>query len=58
MTLQRISEAVYVGLCHKIGTSQQVAIRRDIMDIKELIEHKVARTEKNAIIKALSGIQT
>ena len=49
MTQKRISEAVYVGLCLKIGTSQQVAIRRDIVDIKELIEHKVARTENNVM---------
>ena len=50
MTLQRKSEEVFVGLCHKIGTSQQVAIRRDIVDIKELIEHKVDRTEKNVMM--------
>ena len=48
MTQNRISEAVYVGLCLKIGTPQQVAIRRDIVDIKELIGHK-ARTEKNVM---------
>ena len=49
MTQKRISEAVYVWLCLKKGTPQQVAIRRDIVDIKELIEHKVARTEKNVM---------
>nr|XP_034322929.1 uncharacterized protein LOC105346791 isoform X1 [Crassostrea gigas] len=30
------SESVYVGMCHKIGTPQQVASRRDIVDIWEL----------------------
>ena len=55
MALQRISESVYVGLCLKIGTSQQVAIRRDFVDIRELIEHKIARTEKNETHVMLSG---
>nr|XP_022298638.1 uncharacterized protein LOC111107646 [Crassostrea virginica] len=44
MAVQTISESVYVGLCLKIGTPQQVAIRRDVVDIKELLEHKVIRT--------------
>ena len=34
MALQTISESVYVGLCFKIGTPQQVAISRDVADIK------------------------
>ena len=55
MTLQRISEAVFVGLCNKIGTPQQVAIRRDIVDIKELLEHKIEKTDKNGVITMLSG---
>nr|XP_022308596.1 uncharacterized protein LOC111114542 [Crassostrea virginica] len=46
MSLQKISESVYVGLCLKIGTPQQVAIRRDVPDITELLEHKVARTDE------------
>ncbi|XP_065943974.1 uncharacterized protein [Magallana gigas] len=32
-----MSESVYVGMCHKIGTPQQVASRRDIVDILELL---------------------
>nr|XP_034322928.1 uncharacterized protein LOC117688747 [Crassostrea gigas] len=31
------SESVYVGMCHKIGTPQQVTARRDIADILELL---------------------
>ncbi|XP_078321146.1 uncharacterized protein LOC111114539 [Crassostrea virginica] len=46
MTLKKISESVYVGLCLKIGTPQQVAIRRDTEDVTELLEHKVARTDE------------
>nr|XP_034322925.1 uncharacterized protein LOC117688744 [Crassostrea gigas] len=34
--VQKMSESVYVGMCNKIGTPQQVASRRDIGDITEL----------------------
>nr|XP_022298644.1 uncharacterized protein LOC111107652 [Crassostrea virginica] len=44
MAVQTISESVYVGLCLKIGTPQQVAIRRDVVDIKELLKHKLTST--------------
>uniref|UniRef100_K1PK04 Uncharacterized protein C3orf59-like protein n=1 Tax=Magallana gigas TaxID=29159 RepID=K1PK04_MAGGI len=46
MALQKMSESVYVGMCHKIGTPQQVAARRDIVDIWELLktQHDVARS--------------
>nr|XP_034322924.1 uncharacterized protein LOC117688743 [Crassostrea gigas] len=35
--VQKLSESVYVGMCRKIGTPQQVASRRDIVDIRELL---------------------
>ena len=53
MALQTLSESVYVGLCLKIGTPQEVAIRRDVIDVKELLEHKVKRTDQ--YVKMLSG---
>lgn len=37
MTIEKISESVYVGMCLRIGTTQQVASRRDIADIKEML---------------------
>lgn len=37
MAVEKISESVYVGMCLKIGTTQQVASRRDIADIKEML---------------------
>ncbi|XP_052697759.1 uncharacterized protein LOC128175910 [Crassostrea angulata] len=40
MALQKMSESVYVGMCHKIGTPQQVAARRDITDIMELFKNQ------------------
>ena len=48
MALQTISESLYVGLCLEVGTSQQLAIRRDVIDITELLEHKVTGTCNNA----------
>eukprot|EP00105_Crassostrea_gigas_P002575 XP_011415148.1 PREDICTED: uncharacterized protein LOC105319340 isoform X1 [Crassostrea gigas] len=39
MAVQRISESVYVGMCLKIGTPQQVASRRDIEDILEMLRN-------------------
>nr|XP_022344730.1 uncharacterized protein LOC111137539 [Crassostrea virginica] len=40
MAIQTISESVYVGLCLKLGTPQQVVIRREFADMSELLEHK------------------
>ena len=42
-----MSESVYVGLCLKLGSPQQVAIRRDVEDVTELLRHKAARTDEN-----------
>nr|XP_022299927.1 uncharacterized protein LOC111108380 [Crassostrea virginica] len=53
MDVQSISESVYVGLCLKLGTLQQVAIRRDVVDIKELLEQKVTST--GCIVMIMSG---
>ncbi|XP_062582332.1 uncharacterized protein LOC134244073 [Saccostrea cucullata] len=39
--IPRLSEVLYVGLCRKIGTPTEVAIRRDVMDIREMIEKPV-----------------
>nr|XP_022340597.1 uncharacterized protein LOC111135131 [Crassostrea virginica] len=50
MAVQTISESVFVGLCLKIGTSQQVAIRRDVYDIFELLENKVTRNKQTFVM--------
>nr|XP_022322567.1 uncharacterized protein LOC111124015 [Crassostrea virginica] len=47
MALQTLSESLYVGLCLKVGTSELVAIRRDVRDITELVEDKVTGTCNN-----------
>jgi hypothetical protein len=33
-----LSEVVYSGLCGKIGTPTEVTIRRDVMDVEEMLE--------------------
>nr|XP_022298625.1 uncharacterized protein LOC111107635 [Crassostrea virginica] len=53
MAVQTISESVYVGLCLKIGTPQQVAIRREVVDIRELLEHKVISNDY--LVRMVSG---
>ncbi|XP_065927919.1 uncharacterized protein [Magallana gigas] len=53
MAVRSISESVYVGMCLKIGTPQQVASRRDIVDLSEmLIDSEVMR---KTYITMLSG---
>ncbi|XP_056016609.1 uncharacterized protein LOC125673972 [Ostrea edulis] len=38
--IQNMSESMFVGLCRKVGTSQQVAMRRDVTDIAEMVKNK------------------
>lgn len=40
MAVQNMSEAVYVGMCHEIGTPQLVTSRRDMLDIMELLQNE------------------
>ncbi|XP_061190188.1 uncharacterized protein LOC133198050 [Saccostrea echinata] len=35
--ISRLSEAVYVGLCHKIGTPTEVRFRREVMETEEVV---------------------
>nr|XP_022324011.1 uncharacterized protein LOC111124946 [Crassostrea virginica] len=53
MALQTISESVYVGLCLKIGTPQQVTIRRDVEDIRELLDQKATKTNQQMLSGSL-----
>ena len=46
---------MYVGLCLKIETPQQVAIRRDVVDIKELLVHKVRSTDYLVTMVSVRG---
>ncbi|XP_061169391.1 uncharacterized protein LOC133178687 [Saccostrea echinata] len=42
-----MSESVFVGLCRKLGTSQLVAMRRDVLDIMYLVMNHSAIDEEN-----------
>ncbi|XP_056016639.1 uncharacterized protein LOC130053423 [Ostrea edulis] len=51
--IQHMSESVFVGLCHTVGTSQLVAMRRDVTDIDEMVWNRVTRSNQNMMM--LSG---
>nr|XP_034303458.1 uncharacterized protein LOC117681752 [Crassostrea gigas] len=51
--IQNISESMFVGLCDKVGTSQQVVIRRETADIKEMVDRRVTRN--NGTVRMMSG---
>jgi hypothetical protein len=39
--IPRLSEAVYAGLCHEVGTLSEVRIRRDVVDTEEVVDRPV-----------------
>nr|XP_034326502.1 uncharacterized protein LOC117689439 [Crassostrea gigas] len=51
--MQRISETVFVMMCQRVGTSQELVIRREVIDIKEVVEKRV--TPNNGVIQMMSG---
>ncbi|XP_065933663.1 uncharacterized protein [Magallana gigas] len=48
-----MSESVFVRMCQIVGTSQQVAIRRETEDIGEVVERRV--TPNDGLIEMISG---
>ncbi|XP_062612492.1 uncharacterized protein LOC134274251 [Saccostrea cucullata] len=50
--IPRLSEVVYVGLCGKIGTPTEVAIRRDVMDIEEMTMKPVYNHKGIAVMQS------
>ncbi|XP_078316899.1 cyclic GMP-AMP synthase-like receptor 2 [Crassostrea virginica] len=51
--LQHLCESVFVRLCQIVGTSVQVAIRRETEDIREMEQRRVS--ENDDVIEMLSG---
>ncbi|XP_052687005.1 uncharacterized protein LOC128166106 [Crassostrea angulata] len=51
--MQHMSESVFVRMCEIVGTSQQVAIRRETEDIREMVERRVMPND--GIIEMTSG---
>nr|XP_011428581.1 uncharacterized protein LOC105329110 [Crassostrea gigas] len=43
MAVQFLSELVYHGMCHEIGTPEEVSYRREILDISEFLGIRVNR---------------
>ncbi|XP_062594956.1 uncharacterized protein LOC134256318 [Saccostrea cucullata] len=46
--IQRISESVFVGLCRIVGTSQLVASRRDMVDIRDTLINQVKKSDETS----------
>ncbi|XP_062591066.1 uncharacterized protein LOC134252579 [Saccostrea cucullata] len=46
------SEVLYVGLCRKIGTSTEVAIRRDVKDMDEMITKAVNNHRGSVVMRS------
>ncbi|XP_052687003.1 uncharacterized protein LOC128166105 [Crassostrea angulata] len=51
--MQHMSESVFVGLCEIVGISQQVAIRRETVDIREMVGRRVKPYD--GIMRMVSG---
>jgi hypothetical protein len=45
-----MSESVFMGLCHIVGMSQQVAMRRELIDIDEMVRNKVATSDEDTMM--------
>ncbi|XP_061166078.1 uncharacterized protein LOC133175000 [Saccostrea echinata] len=45
-----MSESVFVGLCRVIGTSQEVAVRRDLADIREMVINQIRSSDENNVM--------
>lgn len=51
--LQHMSESMFVGMCQMVGTSRQVAIRRETADIEDMLDRQIKTN--NEVIEMLSG---
>ncbi|XP_062614232.1 uncharacterized protein LOC134275966 [Saccostrea cucullata] len=48
--LQHMSESVFIGLCDKLGTSQLVAMKRDVVDMMDMLDNQVRTNDENSVI--------
>ncbi|XP_062572821.1 uncharacterized protein LOC134234793 [Saccostrea cucullata] len=53
--IKHISESVFLGLCCKVGTSQVLAMRKDVMDIRDMVRNQVKTSEETSVM--FSGSQ-
>ncbi|XP_062600415.1 uncharacterized protein LOC134262055 [Saccostrea cucullata] len=49
-TLQLMSESVFMGLCDKLGTSTLVAMRRDVMDIRDMVVNQATTIDEGNVM--------
>ncbi|XP_078340080.1 uncharacterized protein LOC111111374 [Crassostrea virginica] len=49
---QHLCESVFMRLCQIVGTSVQVAIRRETMDIAEMVERRVADNDNGSVMES------
>lgn len=52
MTTHHLSKVLYIGMCEKIGTQRQVALRREVADVEEIIRNQINRSN---VVKMKSG---
>ncbi|XP_062572819.1 uncharacterized protein LOC134234792, partial [Saccostrea cucullata] len=50
IAIERISESVFWGLCCKVGTSKLVVMRRDVMDIGDIVGNQVIGKESSVMV--------
>ncbi|XP_061166129.1 uncharacterized protein LOC133175050 [Saccostrea echinata] len=48
--IQHMSESVFMGLCHEVGISQLVAMRRDVVDIIDMVRDQVTTSDVDSVI--------
>eukprot|EP00105_Crassostrea_gigas_P025424 XP_011446007.1 PREDICTED: uncharacterized protein LOC105341275 [Crassostrea gigas] len=51
--LQHMSASLFVGMCQMVGTSKQVAIRRETADIEDMLDRQIKPNDD--VIEMLSG---
>ncbi|XP_065944921.1 uncharacterized protein [Magallana gigas] len=51
--LQHMSESLFVGMCQMVGTLKQVVIRRETVDINDMLNRQIKTNNK--VIRMLSG---
>nr|XP_034317242.1 protein MB21D2-like [Crassostrea gigas] len=47
MTVQFLAERAYHGMCHEIGTPEEVSYRREILDIREFLDNRLRRRSQS-----------
>ena len=52
---QHLCESVFVRLCQIVGTSVQVAIKRETEDIREMLEMRVAENDDVIVMESGSN---